>query len=140
MHLRALAASALLAFASGAVARSEPRLVRLPAQATSPHIGIKKGGVIGSMGKEASLKDWLVLNGARFANSEYPDLAKIVAENYAQQGYSKSPDPNFTQLPVEPFEADYRGEIIRGMAICPTRAICGDLVGSLMPFNLNSNL
>ena len=85
------------------------------------------------------MEGWLVLNGARFRNSDYPELAKVLAENYAQQGY-KSPDPNFTQLTAEQSETDSHGRIVRGLAICPSREICGDLVGELAAFDLNSSL
>jgi hypothetical protein len=87
---------------------------------------------------EANLAGGLVLNGARFQNSEYPELAKMLAENYAQQGF-KSPDPNFTVLAPFPAEMDSHGNVVRGSAICPSRAIC-DLVGAVMPFDLNSSL
>jgi hypothetical protein len=129
----------LLFVTTTSVAQEQPSLIRLPKQATSPSIGIKKGGVIGPMGKEMHLGGWLVLNGARFRNSEYPELAKTLAENYAQQGYT-SKDPDFTQLPAEQSEADPHGQIVRGFAICPSPALCGDLTGSIMPFDLNSSL
>jgi hypothetical protein len=94
---------------------------------------------LGSSGKEANLGGWLVLNGARFANSEYPDLAKVLRENYAQQGFQVT-DPIFTQLPAEQSATDTHGRIVRGVAICPSKSICGDLVGTLMPFGLDASL
>jgi hypothetical protein len=132
-------AALFLLVATPSIAQQQPPLIRLTNQAMSPYIGVKKGGDIGPMGKEANLQGWLVLNGARFRNSEYPVLAKTLAENYARQGF-KLLDPDFTQLPVEPSEADSRGQIVKGFAICPSPALCGDLTGAIMPFNLNSSL
>jgi hypothetical protein len=99
---------------------------------------IKKGG-LGSSGRETNLRGWLVLNGARFPNSEFPDLARVLRENYAQQGLQTT-DPDFTQLPTEKTGTDSRGRIVRGFAVCPLKSICGDLVGQLAPFDLDASL
>jgi hypothetical protein len=131
-------AALLLFVATTSLAQEPPPLIRLPKQVTSPFMGFK-GGVIGPTGKEQNLGGWLVLNGARFRNSEYPELARTLAENYAQQGYT-SKDRDFTQLPAEQSEADPHGQIVRGLAICPSRTLCGDLTGAIMPFDLNSSL
>jgi hypothetical protein len=112
-------------------------LTKLPKNATSPVIGLKNGG-IGPTGKELNLGGWLVLNGALFPNADYPALAQLLKENYAQQGLVSN-DPDFTQLPREPYEAKPNGEIVRGFAICPLPALCGD-PGTLMPFDLDSSL
>jgi hypothetical protein len=90
------------------------------------------------MGRETRLAGWLVLNGARFRNKIYPELAQILAENYAQHGFV-SADKEFTQLPAEQFEAKSDGEIVRGFAICPSKAVC-ELPGIIMPFNLDASL
>src|SRR5712664_2459247 len=125
MVLKLFHIAVFLSFAaSSAVAQKDPPLIRLTHQAMSPLIGLKKGA-IGPMGREVNLPGWLVLNGARFRNSEYPVLAKTLAENYAQQGYT-SPDSDFTQLPIEPSEQAPHGQIVKGFAICPSPALCGD--------------
>jgi hypothetical protein len=124
--------------ATPSFAQDEPPLLRLTNQAMSPRMAFKKG-VLGPTGRETNLKGWLVLNGARFANSEYPVLAKILKEAYAQHGYS-DPDPNFTRLQAFPTEKDAHGTIVRGMAICPSPALCGELTAEVAPFDLNSGL
>ena len=70
-----------------------PELIRLPKQATSPQFGVRPGATIGPAGRE-----WLVLNGATFPNKEYPDLARTLRENYAQQNYTL-PNLDVTPLP-----------------------------------------
>jgi hypothetical protein len=89
---------------------------------------------------ERNLEGWLVLNAARFRNSEFPILAKVLREAYAAQGVASSSDSEFTQLPYEPNESDSHGQIKGGTAICPSRALCGELIGESMPFNLDSSL
>jgi hypothetical protein len=116
----------------------EAQLTILPKHVTSPQLAFKKG-VLGSSGRETNMGGWLVLNGARFANSEYPDLARELRETYAQQGFPET-DPNFTQLPTEKTETDSHGRIVRGMAVCPLKSICGELVGELAPFDLDASL
>jgi hypothetical protein len=93
---------------------------------------------LGLSGRETNLGGWLVLNGARIANSEYPDLAKVRRENYAQQGFQVT-EPDF-QLPHQQTQIDSHGRIVRGIAVCPLGTICGDAVGELMPFNLDASL
>lgn len=114
------------------------KLTALPKNASSPWLMFKNDGVRQS-GKEASLSGWLILNGATFPNADFPDLAKVLRKNYARTGYVP-PHPDTTVLPNEPHETKANGEIARGMAICPTRMICGDLVGTLMPFDLDASL
>jgi hypothetical protein len=116
----------------------EPTLVRLPKSATTPILGFKKGG-LRETGKEMNLGGWLVLNGARFRNAEFPALANILAENYARQG-RVSERSEFTRLPVQQSVTNPAGQIVRGVAICPSPAICGDSLGTLMPFNLDASL
>jgi hypothetical protein len=82
---------------------------------------------------------WLVLNGAVFLNSEYPDLAATLREAYASTGYTP-PDPDRTMLVNEPHQTKPNGEIVRGAAICPSRALCGDYVGTIQPFDLDASL
>ena len=43
------------------------------------------------------LGGWLLLNGARFRNAEFPILASALKENYARQGRVFN-DAEFTQL------------------------------------------
>lgn len=119
--------------------RRAPELVRLPKQATSPQLGMRPGGNIGPTGRESNLTGWLVLNGATFPNEEFPDLARTLRENYAKQGYS-APTSNVTQLPNMGVRTSSSGGIVGGMAICPSREICGGLVGVLAPFDLDSSL
>jgi hypothetical protein len=130
--------ASLLLVVTASLHAQEARLIRLPKEATSPQLTIKKGS-LASSGRETNLGGWLVLNGARFANSEYPDLAKIVRENYSAQGLENT-DPDFTQLPTQDIATDSHGRIVRGVAVCPLRSICGDLVGELVPFNLDASL
>ena len=73
----------------------------------------------------------------RFRNSDFPELAKFLADVYAQIGIVSS-DPEFTQLPLEPIEAKPDGRIVRGFAICPSQSACD--LGSRMPFNLEASL
>ena len=102
-------------------------------------MGYTKGG-FGPMGKETNLAGWLVLNGASFPNSEFPDLARQLRETYAKANGYVPPDPDMTPLPNQPHESKSNGEVVRGFAICPSRALCGDLTGTFMPFNLDSSL
>jgi hypothetical protein len=119
-------------------AQQEPPLIRLTKQALSPQMRATARGITSD--RENNLTGWLVLNGARFRNSEYPALAKSLAETYAQQGLASNSDADFTELPFQPSEADPHGQIVRGWAICPTPALCGDLVGSLAAFDLDASL
>jgi len=128
---------AFLCLASPVLAQ-EPKLIALPQHATSPFLGYRSGK-FREMGKEANIGGWLVLNGARFRNSEFPELAKIHSQGYARQGFVAT-DPELTQLPLEPYDSKPDGQVVRGFAICPSRAICGDLIGSRMPFNLDTSL
>jgi hypothetical protein len=121
-----------------ALLAQEAALTKLPRNATSPAMGYKNGG-FGPMGKEMNPGGWLVLNGARFRNVEFPILANTLKENYSRQGYV-SDDSEFTQLPAEQSESKPGGEIVRGFAICPSPAICGDLTGTIMPFDLDASL
>ena len=95
---------------------------------TSPILGFSKKG-IGETGRDLNLGGWLVLNGAAFKNADYPDLATALAEADAERGY-KSPEPDYTDLPNEPHEAKPSGEVVRGFAICPSKALCEDHVGA----------
>ncbi|WP_439925610.1 hypothetical protein [Nitrobacter sp. JJSN] len=79
-----------------------------------------------------------MLNGATFKNSDYPDLARVLATVYAQNDY-KSLDTENTILRNEPHEMKPSGEVVRGLAVCPSKAICGDLVGTIQPFNLDAS-
>lgn len=116
----------------------EATLTRLPKEARSPFLAFKNS-VLGSSSNDANLAGWLVLNGARFANSEYPDLARAMREIYQRQGVQVS-DPDFTRLPAEKIATDLDGRAVQGVAICPSRLICGDLVGTIMPFKLDASL
>jgi hypothetical protein len=137
MGLKLFHIAVFLSFAaSSAVAQKDPPLIRLTKLAMGPRTSL---AATAPMGREVNLLGWLVLNGARFRNSEYPVLAKTLAENYARQGYT-SPDSDFTQLSTEPSAQDSHGQIVKGSAICPSPALCGDLTGEVMPFNLNSLL
>jgi hypothetical protein len=91
----AVAAFTAVIWASIACAQ-EPTLVRLPKSATTPILGFKKGS-LRETGKEMNLGGWLVLNGARFRNAEFPALANILTENYARQG-RVSERSEFTRL------------------------------------------
>ena len=113
-----IATLACLLPSTGAEAQ-EPPLIRLPGFATSPVIGALKSGKVGPMGRETNIGGWLVLNGARFLKSDFPELAKTLDENYAAQGY-KFNDPNFTRLPAEQRQSRPDGEVFRGFAICPS--------------------
>jgi hypothetical protein len=109
----------LLLGAAPSIAQKDDRpLIRLTNQATTPVM------VFGRCGPkpvaEKNLAGWLVLNGARFRNSEYPDLGKHILEIYAAQQQSSNSNAEFTQLPVAESEADPHGHIIKGWAICPT--------------------
>jgi hypothetical protein len=123
---------------AGLAHAQEAPLVRLPKSATTPNIAFKKGG-LRETGKEMNLGGWLVLNGARFRNVEFPVLANILRENYARQGHVSN-DSEFTQLPAKQIVTNPAGQIVRGFAICPSPAICGDLTGTFMPFNLDASL
>ena len=92
-----------------------PELIRLPKQATSPQFGVRPGGTIGPVGRESNLAGWLVLNGATFPNKEYPDLARTLREDYAQQNYTL-PNLDVTPLPDMGVKARPSGEIVGGMA------------------------
>jgi hypothetical protein len=127
----------LLASCGYAWSEDSPPLIRLPKQATSPDVGYKKGA-FGPTGHERSLAGWLVLNGARFRNADFPELAQTLIESYRQQGYVLR-GKEFTPLPAEPIEKDSHGEAVKGLAICPSSALCG-LVGDVMPFNLDASL
>ncbi|SHM40630.1 hypothetical protein [Bradyrhizobium lablabi] len=130
---------AFLAIVSVSSASAED-LIRLPKQATGPVLGIVDGGKIGPTGKETNLEGWLVLNGASFQNAEYLELAENLREVYARANGYVPPDPDVTPLANEPHETKPTGEIVRGIAICPLRALCGGIVGTLMPFNLDSSM
>lgn len=138
--LKTLFVATCLLLANNLTAASQqPKLTFLPKNVTSGQMKAGPSGMVPS-GREQNLGGWMVLNGARFRNAEFPELAKILGENYkATNGYV-SPDPDFTQLTADAFELAPNGDVVRGVAICPTRTICGDLVGMLAPFNLNSSL
>lgn len=121
-----------------ATAQQEPPLIRLTKQATSPQMRHVQGRLRSD--RETNLAGWLVLNGARFRNAEYPALAKHLVETYAARGIASLSDAEFTQLPYEPNESDSHGQVVRGMAICPAPVLCGDLIGILAPFNLEASL
>jgi hypothetical protein len=123
---------------TGVASAQEPPLIRLPKAATAGMLAFKKGG-LAETGKEMHLGGWLVLNGARFQNAEFPVLANALRENYARQGRVFN-DAEFTQLPAQPSLTNPAGQIVRGVAICPSPVICGDMTGSLMPFNLDASL
>lgn len=127
----------LIACMAPALAQAPPRLTALPQQATSPILSFQKGKFGGAV-KEVNIGGWLVLNGANLRNSEFPDLAKILAERNAQRGFV-SKDPEVTQLPTELYESKPDGRIARGYAICPLSSLCGDLIGTVMPFNLETS-
>jgi hypothetical protein len=133
----AILAVPLFALAPSLHAQEAP-LTRLPKEVTSPFLAFKSAAM-GSSNNDANLAGWLVLNGARFANSEYPDLAKALREMYERQGVRVT-DADFTQLPTEKNATDAHGRTVQGVAICPSRPICGDLVGTIMPFNLDASL
>jgi len=133
----AILAVPLFALAPSLHAQEAP-LTRLPKDVTSPFLAFKSTA-LGSTNEDANLAGWLVLNGARFANSEYPDLARALREMYERQGVHVT-DPDFTQLPTEKNATDGHGRTVQGVAICPSRSICGDLVGTIMPFNLDASL
>jgi hypothetical protein len=138
-HSKPIKTAVLFVFATGpASAQNEPPLIHLTKQALSPSLTYKKD-TPRPLRTERNLEGWLVLNGARFRNSEYPQLAKNLAENHAQRGHT-SRDRDFTQLPLVPSEPDSHGEIMRGFAICPSRALCGDTVGDITAFDLSSSL
>lgn len=130
--------AALFLFSAGAFAQNERPLIRLTKQATSPMMVHSKTGLHPK--DEKNLEGWLVLNGARFRNSEFPALANILREAYAEQHVPNESDADFTQLPGEPTEQDTHGRVVRGNAICPSPALCGQLTGEVMPFNLESSL
>ena len=137
--MRSAIVAALFVFiANPSNAQNEPPLIRLTKQATSPQMVYDKGGL--HPRGEKNLEGWLVLNAARFRNSEYPVLARVLREDYAARGVASSSDSEFTQLPYEPNESDSHGQIKGGTAICPSPALCGDLTGVSMPFNLNASL
>lgn len=124
--------------AAPSCAADAPKLTSLTSNALLPHTGYKDGQMA-PMGSDATFAGWLVLNGAKFRNSDYPELAKTLRQHYRKNGLAP-PDPDFTALPTRVFEKDVNGEPIRGIAICPSRRLCGDLVGALLPFDLNSSL
>jgi hypothetical protein len=133
----AIVAALLICVAGSSIAQQEPPLVRLTKQATSPQMRATARGIVSD--RDNNLAGWLVLNAARFRNSEYPELAKHLRETYAVTGNAGSSDLEFTQLPYEPNELDSHGQIVRGIAICPSTALCG-LTGALAPFNLEASL
>jgi hypothetical protein len=118
--------------------QNAPALIRLPKQASSPVMGYR-AGKFAPMGREASLAGWLVLNGASFPNEEYPVLAKQLREVYAREGFVVN-DRDSTPLQNHGVTMNAKGEVVSGLAICPSPALCGDLTGTFAPFNLNSDL
>jgi hypothetical protein len=121
---------------SASIGAQAEELIRLPKQATSPQLGVRAGG-IGPVGTQRKIAGWLVLNGATIRNVEYPELAKLLRENYQLQGRTL-PDTETTPLPKEAYEAKSSGEIVRGYAICPSTAICGALPGEITAFDLDA--
>jgi hypothetical protein len=91
------ATAMLLVGVAPSIAQQEAPLIRLTNQATAPKMQAGPGGIkpIG----EKNLAGWLVLNGARFRNSEYPDLSKHLLETYAAEHQPNNSDAQFTQLP-----------------------------------------
>jgi hypothetical protein len=128
----------LLGMAPSIAQQNNQPLIRLTNQATTPKMKYTAGGL--KPYGEKNLSGWLVLNGARFRNSEYPDLSKHLLETYAAEHQANNSDAEFTQLPGGATEADPHGQIIKGWAICPTKALCGDLIGELAQFNLDASL
>jgi hypothetical protein len=124
---------AILAVQLFAVVRSlhaqEAPLTRLSKEVTSPFLAFKSAA-LGSSNEDANLAGWLMLNGARFANSEYPDLAKALREMYERQGIHVT-DSDFTQLPTEKNATDGHGRTVQGVAICPQR--CARQEGNVAP-------
>jgi hypothetical protein len=110
-------------------------LIRLPGQATSPASGAKNKNA-SSAGNEVNFAGWLVLNGASFQNAEFPELSNVLQQRYGPAGAAS--DSKVTPLPFEPFEVRPTGDIARGYAICPSKALCGDRVGAIMPFILGA--
>jgi hypothetical protein len=122
----------VVAYSSLTVRAEASELVRLPHFATSSMKTAK-----GEAAKDASLAGWLVLNGASFRNAEFPELAQILQQGDKRAGGSAASET--TPLPFEPFELRPTGGIARGFAICPSKALCGDLLGSIAPFNLKTS-
>ena len=138
----AKATFAVVLFLLGApsIARqADPPLVRLTDQAWGPTYRLTRDGPerVG----EKHFAGWLLLNGARFRNSEFPELRTFLLHRYSELSQRSNSDDEFTQLPGEDFEADPNGQIIAGAAICPAEALCGDhtIVGAVRGFTVKAS-
>ena len=129
MNVQTLLACTWLVSAS--IGAQAQELIRLPKEATSPQLAGRADGT----GK--NIAGWLVLNGATIRNVEYPELAKLLRENYQLQGKTLA-DTETTPLPKDAYESRSSGEIVRGYAICPSTAICGALPGEITAFDLDA--
>ena len=137
MRLLVETLSILFLFTSSLRAQ-DAELIRLPKYVTSEFWAYQEGKPR-PIGTETNMAGWLVLNGARFSNTEYPELARVMREHYAALGMSDA-DPDTTKLFALEYTTDSHGRIVRGHAICPSSEICGGLVGAMVPFNLDSSL
>jgi hypothetical protein len=121
---RTLVATSFGSTAIGAAFAGEPPVIKLPPYATTSTMR-----TTGPTGRERNVGGWLVMNGALFRRSEFPDLANALEEASPSRSDPKS---EFVRLPRA--DLGYQGQsIIRGFALCPGQPVCDD-PGEIAPF------
>jgi len=121
--VRAIIAVLWVGLSVAGASAQEPKLTFLQKNVTSPHMTATMNGVHPT-GREQNLGGWMVLNGARFRNSDFPELAKGLVRTTPRRA-TKIPIPilrscprTFSKpLPTVTFSEAWRSALVASYAV-----------------------